>query len=218
MRQFQQERNRVQIVEPNSYFNMILNKQFEQDKEEIRRLLAQRQDYLCKAIEAYLFCLQYGGKNQQKSADNDNIQLDHQNICVFRLISLWTQNCDNFELNEIVRERIFKIGTHKFHTLLHQLAARMSLKNSQELASEDANGEAMPNEKLFQETLIELIVKIAGDHPYHMLPIILQFSNSHKDELMGSETTRKTASTTRPSRKISKDEEASEDENKFLLG
>ena len=131
MRQFQLERSRVQIVEPNSYFNLILRKQFEQDKEEIRRLLAQRMDYLCKAIEAYLFCLQYGGKHTTKNNATAETHLDHQNICVFRLISLWTQNCDNMELNEIVKERIFKVGTHKFHTLLHQLAARMSLQNRQ---------------------------------------------------------------------------------------
>lgn len=202
MRQFQLEKTRVSIVEPNSYFNMILHKQFEIDKAEMQAIFSDKIDYLCKSIEAYLYCLEFGGKS-----------MNHQNICIFRLVSLWTQNCQNNELNEIVKDHIFKIGTHRFHTLLHQLAARMSLKNS---ASNSDDPEA-DNETFFQKILIELIVKIAHDHPYHMLPIILQFANSHKDETILDSTKKVTTEKSRRKTVIKDSDDESEDDNKFLL-
>ena len=94
-----------------------------------------------------------------------------QNTCVFRFVSLWTQNSSNKELNKKVQPKLPKIGTYKFRILLHQLAARMSHK--------DLTGSN--EQQLFQTNLIELITKIALDHPYHVLPIILAFANSHKD-------------------------------------
>ena len=94
-----------------------------------------------------------------------------QNTCVFRFVSLWTQNSSNKELNKKVQPKLPKIGTYKFRILLHQLAARMSHK--------DLTGSN--EQQLFQTNLIELITKIALDHPYHVLPIILAFANSHND-------------------------------------
>ena len=202
MRQFQIEKTRVSIVEPNSYFNMILHKQFEIDKAEIQAIFSDKIDYLCKSIEAYLYCLEFGGKS-----------MNHQNICIFRLVSLWTQNCQNNDLNEIVKDHIFKIGTHRFHTLLHQLAARMSLKNSV-CNPDDPEAE---NEIFFQKVLIELIVKIAHDHPHHMLPIILQFANSHKDQIIIDSIKKVSNEKSRRKTIVKDSDDELEADNKFLL-
>jgi len=204
MRQFQLERTRVSIVEPNSYFNLILHKQFEQDKAELRGLFALKMDYLCKSAEAYLYCLEFGTGGRE-------VSVNHQNICVFRVVSLWTQNCQNEELNQIVKERIFKVATYKFYTLLHQLAARLSF-------SDKDSGKDTNSEGLFQSVLIELVVRIALDHPYHMLPIILQFSNSHKDQLINEKSSStSSAKESGRSRLKETDSESEGSEKKFLL-
>jgi ataxia telangiectasia mutated family protein len=158
-------------------FNVILHKQFEIDKEEIKVLYSNKETYLCKSIEAYLNCLELGIDN----ADDKSCQ-NFASICIFRLVSLWTQNSQSIKVNKIVKEKIFKIATFKFHILMHQLAARMSLKNMQITALSTSDNEN--NESLFQSTLIKLITNIAIDHPHHMLPIILAFSNSHKVRLI----------------------------------
>jgi len=201
MRQFQLERTRVSIVEPNSYFNLILHKQFEQDKAELRALYTHKMDYLCKSVEAYLYCLEFGGEGGRE------VSLNHQNICVFRVVSLWTQNSQNEELNQIVKERVFKVATHKFHILLHQLAARMSVGDKQ-----------VAGEELFQSVLVELVVQIALEHPYHMLPIILQFSNSHKDQLIGEKAgSGSSTRTSARSRLKETDSESEGSERQFML-
>ena len=146
-------------------FNVILHKQFEIDKEEMSKLFEDKEEYLCKSVEAYLYCLELGLQN----TGFDEIKP------IFRFVSLWTQNSKNIKVNQIVKEKIFKIATFKFCVLMHQLAARMSLKNCQKIDMTEAIDEA-----LFQSILIEVIVKIAQEHPYQMLPIILAFSNAHK--------------------------------------
>ncbi len=126
-----------------------------------------REEYLLRSVDCYLHCLEIGKYNTTNMTASNELQ----NTCVFRFVSLWTQNSSNKELNKIVKLRLFKIGTYKFRVLLHQLAARMSHKNLT-----DAN-----EQQHFQTNLIELMIKITYEHPYHVLPIILAFSNSHKD-------------------------------------
>ena len=155
-------------------FNVILHKQFEIDKEEMSKLFEDKDEYLCKSVEAYLYCLELGLQN----TGFDEIKP------IFRLVSLWTQNSKNLKVNQIVKEKIFKIATFKFCVLMHQLAARMSLKNCQQIdvTTRPTSAETV-DEALFQSILFELIVKISQEHPYQMLPIILAFSNAHKVNL-----------------------------------
>lgn len=181
MRKFQIESTKTKVIEPNSHFNFILNKQYDIDREDIKALLESKEDYLCKSIKYYLYCLELGSNKQQ------------DNYSIFRLVSLWTQNSSNYNANKTVEEKIFKISTYKFYILIHQLAARMSLKSqnsnstqSFECNSNNSNSQSNDDlsEQLFQKILIKLITNISHDHPHHCLPILFAFSNSHKDYLM----------------------------------
>jgi len=73
-------------------------------------------------------------------------------------------------------------------------------------------------EELFQSVLVELVVQIALEHPYHMLPIILQFSNSHKDQLIGEKAgSGSSTRTSARSRLKETDSESEGSERQFML-
>lgn len=164
VKKFQLESSKTQIIDPNSHFNLILNKQYNIDKEEMDHLIDNKETYLCKSINYYLYCLELGSDHQQ------------DNYCAFRLVSLWTQNNCNLRVNKTVEEKIFRISSHKFIVLIYQLAARMSLKALE--SNEDSA------ERLFQSILISLVSKTSQEHPHHCLPVLFAFSNSHKDFLL----------------------------------
>ncbi|CAF0940395.1 unnamed protein product, partial [Brachionus calyciflorus] len=169
MKKFQQESNKTKIIDPTSQFNFILHKQYDIDREEMRNLLENKEIYLCKAIKYYLYCLELGSNQKQDS------------YSVFRIVSLWTQNSSNLNVNKTVAEKLMKISTYKFLILIHQLAARMSLQN---LNLENSNNPDDLSEKLFQSNLIQLVTKICQEHPHQCLPVLFAFSNSHKDFLL----------------------------------
>ena len=110
------------------------------------------------------------------------------NFCIFRLISLWTQNSFNANVNKTVQEKLTHISTHKFLVLMHQIAARISLKCMQNSSSSssDADAGVLKGEQLFQSILIDLITRITSDHPHHSLPVLLAFQNANKDFLLSS--------------------------------
>lgn len=157
MRKFGSDANKIELIEPNSYFKRILCKQFDMDREDVRLVKANKEAYLGKAIKCYLKCLLL-------SAGSEDVR---DNACVFRLVSLWTENT---ALVSGIEQMLLKIPTHKFCILLHQLAARMSLKEQEQ----DKYAE-------FQRVLIQLITNIATQHPHHALPILFAFVNSLKD-------------------------------------
>jgi ataxia telangiectasia mutated family protein len=78
---------------------------------------------------------------------------------------------------------------------MHQMAARMSLKglNSYQQSINKENNEEDKIElkaaELFQKCLIDLILKIAQEHPHHSLSILFAFANSNKDYLIQNTTT-----------------------------
>ena len=98
MRQLQVEKTRTQIVEPNSLLNNILGKQLEIDRDEEKNLRYERNFYLYSAVSSYLACLQQpanGGEPVSATMDNA------QNLCIFRLVALWTQvNIRDFSLRK----------------------------------------------------------------------------------------------------------------------
>ena len=161
IKKFRAEAKLVETTEPNSRCYMILRKQIDMNEREVKVLYDDRDEYLCKAIENYLHCLELG---------------DDHDMRIFRLISLWTQNMANLGVNNIMKARVFRICTYKFLPLMYQLAARMSIKHIKTTES------ISDGEKLFYETLLQLIYTCAKDHPYHVLPIISALSNAYKDE------------------------------------
>ena len=235
MKKLQAEKLRVQVVEPNNYLKTLIGKQQDIDQEEIKNLLNDQENYLCKAIENFLEYLRFGDDftdpfqtQPENLKEETNFKNQQQVFATFRLVSLWTQNIKNLKVNQTIKQKIFEISTYKFCILMHQLSARMSLKslsNSPKTSGiKQANNRPVHNENdpesLFQSILIELIVNLAKDHPHHVLPLIFAFSNSHKDYLImanaQNSTTKNSGTRVKKIHKSSEDSEENDVKN-FLM-
>lgn len=81
MRKFSSDASKTRLIEPNSYFSRLLTKQFDMDRDDVRALAHHRDAYLSRAVQFYLKCLVSSESSDQRD-----------NACVFRLVSLWTEN------------------------------------------------------------------------------------------------------------------------------
>lgn len=127
-----------------------LKAQNDEDEEELQTLQTDRNTFLCTAIENYLKCLEAGN--------------DHD-LYVFRLISLWFANYNDYTVNLTMMESSGKVASHKFLPLIYQLAARMSNSHDH-----------------FQQALQQLLLRLSLDHPYHTLSVLLALANASKDD------------------------------------
>ncbi|XP_055888527.1 serine-protein kinase ATM-like isoform X2 [Biomphalaria glabrata] len=99
---------------------------------------------------------------------------DLHNVRVFRVVSLWFENHGNDPINELIKSCLARIKTFKFLPLYYQLAARMTSADS----------------TLFQQVLMQLMQKVAEDHPHHALWVIMALAHANKDdEMLQGETT-----------------------------
>lgn len=89
---------------------MIASKQSAIDETEIKNSKAERDSYLNVALKYYLLTLKEGEK---------------YNLLVFRVISMWLSNANNYEVNQQLKKILNQIPTYKFLCLLPQLIPRM---------------------------------------------------------------------------------------------
>lgn len=102
MRKFGSDASKTRVIEPNSYFNRLLNKQFDMDREDVSALTSSRDAYLARAIDCYLKCLKY--------TTNGN-KID--NTCVFRFVSLWTENSFQVRSGQIKKKSFLVVFLFK---------------------------------------------------------------------------------------------------------
>ncbi|XP_072119204.1 serine-protein kinase ATM isoform X1 [Mobula birostris] len=133
-----------------------IQRECELDERAMCALQDDRKQFLCKAVENYVNCLQSGEEHDMR---------------IFRLCSLWLENSGVPEVNEMMKKGVEKIPSYKFLPLMYQLAARMGTK--------------MAGGQRFHEVLNKLIEKTSLDHPHHTLFIILALSNANKDDVLG---------------------------------
>ncbi|XP_062910203.1 serine-protein kinase ATM isoform X3 [Mobula hypostoma] len=133
-----------------------IQRECELDERAMCALQDDRKQFLCKAVENYINCLQSGEEHDMR---------------IFRLCSLWLENSGVPEVNEMMKKGVEKIPSYKFLPLMYQLAARMGTK--------------MAGGQRFHEVLNKLIEKTSLDHPHHTLFIILALSNANKDDVLG---------------------------------
>ncbi|XP_059502620.1 serine-protein kinase ATM isoform X2 [Stegostoma tigrinum] len=133
-----------------------VQRECELDEKAMCALQEDRKQFLCKAVENYINCLQSGEEHDMR---------------IFRLCSLWLENSNVPEINNKMKEGAEKIPSYKFLPLMYQLAARMGTK--------------MPGGQRFHEVLNKLIERTSLDHPHHTLFIILALSNANKDDILG---------------------------------
>ncbi|XP_041796006.1 serine-protein kinase ATM isoform X2 [Chelmon rostratus] len=127
------------------------------DEKALSNLQADKQRFLCKAVENYIQCLEQG---------------EEHDTWVFRLASLWLKNADVKPVNDMMKKGVKKIPSYKFLPLMYQLAARMGTKMAAGL-TEDTG---------FHDVLNDLICRATLEHPHHTLFIIFALVNANKDE------------------------------------
>ncbi|NXH12272.1 ATM kinase, partial [Bucco capensis] len=145
---------RERRVQTNRY-TVKVQRELELDECALHALTEDRRRFLCKAVENYISCLLSG---------------EEHDLWIFRLCSLWLENCAVDRVNEMMKKNAEKIPSYKFLPLMYQLAARMGTKMLGGLG--------------FHGVLNNLISRISLDHPHHTLFIILALANANKDELL----------------------------------
>ncbi|KAM6933084.1 serine-protein kinase ATM [Xenentodon cancila] len=138
-------------------YTVKVQRELELDVKALSNLQADRQRFLCKAVENYIQCLGQG---------------EEHDTWVFRLASLWLENADIKTVNDMMQKGVQKIPSYKFLPLMYQLAARMGTKMATGV-SEDTG---------FHNVLDELICRACLEHPHHTLFIIFALVNANKDE------------------------------------
>ncbi|KAM6987939.1 serine-protein kinase ATM isoform 2-T2 [Tautogolabrus adspersus] len=148
---------REQKVTIKNRYTIRVQKELQLDEEALSNLQADKQRFLCKAVENYIRCLEQG---------------EEHDTWVFRLASLWLENADVTAVNAMMKKGVKQIPSYKFLPLMYQLAARMGTKM--------ANGNT--EDTGFHDVLSKLICRASLEHPHHTLFIILALVNANKDE------------------------------------
>ncbi|XP_038141476.1 serine-protein kinase ATM [Cyprinodon tularosa] len=138
-------------------YTVKVQRELELDEKALSNLRTDRQRFLCKAVENYIQCLEQG---------------EEHDTWIFRLASLWLENAEIKDVNDIMKTGVKQIPSYKFLPLMYQLAARMGTKMAAGV-SEDTG---------FHEVLIDLICRASLEHPHHTLFIIFALVNANKDE------------------------------------
>uniref|UniRef100_A0A672Y667 non-specific serine/threonine protein kinase n=1 Tax=Sphaeramia orbicularis TaxID=375764 RepID=A0A672Y667_9TELE len=138
-------------------YTVKVERELELDQKALSNLQADKQRFLCKAVENYIECLEQG---------------EEHGIWVFRLASLWLENQDVKAVNDMMKKGVKKIPSYKFLPLMYQLAARMGTKMAAGI-SEDVG---------FCDVLNDLMCRSSLEHPHHTLFIIFALVNANKDE------------------------------------
>jgi len=153
--------------------------QCDEDEKELQRILLDRKQFLQKALENYVRCLSIGDKYDLK---------------IFRLCSLWLDNAHEVLVDNIIKRCLTEVQSRKFIPLMYQLAARLGVSRTKE-------------NKLFHDTLEQLIEKAAKEHPFHVTIIIMALCNVEKES---SDVPQHSTTTLRRNKLSNKDTKAKE--------
>uniref|UniRef100_A0A8C4HHC9 ATM serine/threonine kinase n=1 Tax=Dicentrarchus labrax TaxID=13489 RepID=A0A8C4HHC9_DICLA len=138
-------------------YTIKVQRELELDEKALSNLQADRQRFLCKAVENYIQCLEQG---------------EEHDTWVFRLASLWLENADVKAVNDMMKKGVKLIPSYKFLPLMYQLAARMGTKMASGITDDTG----------FHDVLCDLIRRASLEHPHHTLFIIFALVNANKDE------------------------------------
>uniref|UniRef100_A0A2H8TWI9 non-specific serine/threonine protein kinase n=2 Tax=Melanaphis sacchari TaxID=742174 RepID=A0A2H8TWI9_9HEMI len=130
-------------------FSLI--KQSEIDKIDISNKNEEKNKYLKLTLQNYL---------QLMTLD------DESKLPIYRIISLWLENKENNEINDIVDQEFEKNPSYKFILVLPQLVAHLSFTHKYS----------------FHKSLETIINRCAIDHPYQTIPIIYAVANTNIDQ------------------------------------
>ena len=124
------------------------------DSQELNALESRKREYLMLALSNYRQVLALGNQ--------------YDLMAVFRLCNLWFKLGDK-EVNAQVAEAFDSAPSHKFLTLVYQMASRMSSATTGAL---HASG--------FYKVLHKMMHRLAVDHPYHTLYQVFALKNGNR--------------------------------------
>jgi ataxia telangiectasia mutated family protein len=129
-----------------------LMKSIKQDEMETQKLISNRGIYLLETLKNYGLAAHHGNK--------------HDLSIVFRVCSLWFNNCDDQAVNHHISTIALTqrhILTYKFLPLMYQIASRMGNTTSQ-----------------FHRVIKNLLFNIAKEHPHHSLLQLFALKNGQR--------------------------------------
>ncbi|KAE9539511.1 hypothetical protein AGLY_004763 [Aphis glycines] len=91
---------------------------------------------------------------------------DESRLPIYRIVSLWLENKENNEINDIVDQEFEKNPSYKFILVLPQLVAHLSSTHNYS----------------FHKSLEKIINRCAIDHPYQTIPIVYAVANTNIDQ------------------------------------
>ncbi|KAI6655925.1 Serine-protein kinase ATM [Oopsacas minuta] len=118
-------------------------------------------EFLKKALESYCFCLELSNTHD---------------MAISRVISLWFDNSDNHEINQMLPSHLNAISSHKFIPWVFQIIPRLCFLPCDVTTP-------------FSLTLTDLVIRMTTDHPYHCLPILFAIFLSPLDNCFNSHYT-----------------------------
>lgn len=98
---------------------------------------------------------------------------DHNNMKIFRIMSLYLENRNNSSISEIIKEYLRKIPSNKYIIMLPQLIPHISDTNCDN----------------FSKDIFKILEKCAMDHPHHTLPLLLSLANANLDREFNKDVT-----------------------------
>lgn len=111
---------------------------------------------------------------------------DQKDEVIFRFVSLWLEHHSDEALNETISTRLKSVPPHKFIPVANQLSARLKKESRSK----------------FQEALVDLIVQLCLDHPFHIIFQILLLQRGIESSCLDSlnhSRSRRTSNITAPS-------------------
>lgn len=111
---------------------------------------------------------------------------DQKDEVIFRFVSLWLEHHSDEALNEAISIRLKSVPPYKFIPVANQLSARLKKESRSK----------------FQEALVDLIVQICLDHPFHIIFQILLLQRGIESSCLDSlnnSRSRRTSNITAPS-------------------
>ena len=152
--QYAQKRKELNDKDVTSDFRSKMNhlqKITDLDQKEQVLIQSRQEEFRTLVLENYLLA----------SSTNDNYDF----VTIPRILNIWFSNSTNEKVNQSVYQMTVKgpVPSHKFIPLFYQIASRMGY---------------FAEECLFNNVVMHLLFKIAKEHPYHTLPLILQIRNA----------------------------------------
>ena len=141
----------------------ILMRTKNQDVDANDKMIHERKTYLEKALLNYLAAL----KVDAGPTDSTSVE-----TLIFRVTTLWFDNNDDQDVNQLIAENYRDIPPHVFLPVISQLTAQLGE------GAEVENGGANP----FQDTLTKLIGRVCRNHPFHTVYSLLAIVNANKDQ------------------------------------